>query len=585
MSTSRIAQVARQVSAAALSLLALCFSLAPVQVRAGSLYWDFDATSDLTAGDGNWSDSKWATSATPGTATPGAWADGSDAYFQTGGSNNVTIASGTAYANGLFLANSVNGTILILNGPGTLTTAGINIGKGQVIVRGSSVITNTGTSRITESGDSNSKSYYFMDDAIINGGSGNLETHRTQAAQSVYIRIQDRARATFANVLFGPNAEYADNSGHNTVLEVMDTAQLTATTDMYVMQKINDQNRGNAGGARVHIQVYQHGGTVSVGRDLRLCDNDPVKDPATVKHEVDGAYNLGAGSLLKVGGIITGGKTRTGVGQSYFNFHGGTLTYTGAGAQTDWINLTASAVTDGIDSTENLRVWEGATIDTGSQNVTVAQALLGPTGQGVSAIDIAGLTGTVYNNACPPWVFITADTAGGDTTGSGASAVPTLDATGYITGFIITNPGNDYTLTPKIWLIRGDTGATGTVVPAANITLAANSSYTGGLTKLGSGTLALTATNTYVGATVVSNGTLRLTQPQCLSTNTAVTAASGTVLNLDFTGTQIVRSLQVGAVVKPSGVYTAAKLPGVITGTGTLETLLPPPNGMLLVIR
>ncbi|MCX6867777.1 MAG: autotransporter-associated beta strand repeat-containing protein, partial [Verrucomicrobia bacterium] len=392
-----------------------------------------------------------------------------------------------------------------------LTTGGINIQRGQVVVRGTSVITNTGGGRFGESADSNAKSYYFKDDAIINGGTGNLEAHYTQAAQSVYILMQDRAQATFANVIFGSNAEYADSTGHNNVLEVRDTAQLTipGAGNMYVMQRINDQNRDNAGGARVHMQVYQHGGTVSVGGNLRLCDNDPVKGAATIKHEVDAAYNLWTGSSLKVGGIITGGATRTGVGQSYFNFHGGKLTYTGAGPQADWINLTASAGDPGIDSTQNLRVWEGATIDTGTQDLTVAQALLGPTGQGVSAIDITGLTATVYTNGCPPWVYIVRDTASGDTTGSGASAVPTLNAAGNITGFIITNPGNNYTQKPLITLIRGDLGTPGTVA-AANITMAANSTYTGGLTKQGSSKLTLTGTNTYAGDTVVQNGILSL---------------------------------------------------------------------------
>ena len=409
---------------------------------------------------------------------------------------------------------SANSTLLDINNA-TLTTAGINIQKGQVIVRGTSVINNTGGARITGSADSCSHSYYFKDDATINGGTGNLETSYTQAAQSYYIVFQDRAQGTFANVRFGPNAEYADNSGHNTVLEVRDAAQLTTPGNMYVMERINDQNRTQI--PRVHMQVYQHGGTVTVGGNLRLCDNDPVKGAAAQVHQVDGAYNLWSGSSLKVGGIITGGATRTGVGQSYFNFHGGTLTYTGAGPQTDWLNLTASAVTDGIDSTKNLRLWEGGTIDTGSQNVTINQAILAPSGSGVSAISTTGLTGTVYTNGCPPWVYIARGT--GDTTGSGASAVATINASGNITGFIITNPGNNYTATPLINLIRGDTGATGTAVPAGNITLSANSSYNGGLTKQGLGTLTLTAANTYIGPTVIQTGRLALSGAGALASS------------------------------------------------------------------
>jgi autotransporter-associated beta strand protein len=472
-----------------------------------------------------------------------------------------------------------NNSVLDINNF-ALTTPGMDIDKGRIVARGTSVITNTGGNRITESADSNCKSFRFMDTAVINGGTGNLETSWTQAAQSVYIMFQNSTQGSFNNILFGPNAEYADSTGHNTVLEVRDTAQLSTTLDMYVMQRINDQNRDNAGGARVHMQVYQHGGTVSVGRDLRLCDNDPVKGALTVKHEVDGAYNLWTGSSLKVGGRVTGGQTRVGVGQSYFNFHGGTLTYTGAGPQTDWINLTASAITDAIDSTQNLRVWEGATIDTGTQDLTVAQALLGPTGQGVSAIDITGLTGTVYSNDCPPWVFITRDTAGGDTTGSGASAVPTINAAGNITGFTITNPGNNYTQKPLITLIRGDLGTPGTV-PAANITMAANSTYTGGLTKQGTSKLTLTGTNTYTGDTVVQNGTLSLSPTVAggyLADGADVKLTTGAVLDLNTSVTDTIRSLYIDNVQKASGIWGAllsgaAHESALITGSGKLNVL------------
>ncbi|MCX6866872.1 MAG: autotransporter-associated beta strand repeat-containing protein, partial [Verrucomicrobia bacterium] len=475
--------------------------------------------------------------------------------------DNSVASAPTMTVTGTTLSNNV--TRLDINNA-TLTTAGINIQRGQVIVRGASVINNTGGARIAGSADSVSHSYYFNDSATINGGTGNLETSWTQAAQSYYILMQNSAQATFANVIFGPNAEYADSSGHNTVLEVKDTAQLTANNEMYVMKTNRDAGRTQI--MRVHMQVYHHGGTVTVGTNLRIHDNDSAKSAASPVHQTDGAYNLWSGSLLKVGGIITGGATRTGVGQSYFNFHGGTLTYTGAGPQTDWINLTASAVTDGIDSTQNLRVWEGATIDTGSQNVSVAQALLGPTGQGVSAIATTGLTGTVYTNGCPPWVEIARDTASGDTTGSGASAVATIDASGIITGFIITNPGNNYTQKPLINLIRGDTGATGTAVPAANITMAANSTYTGGLTKKGSGKLTLTGSNTYTGPTAVDVGTLALSGSSGSIQNTSrISIAAGATCDVSAKTSPYI--LSSSTALSASGAASPATLKGATSGT------------------
>jgi fibronectin-binding autotransporter adhesin len=96
-------------------------------------------------------------------------------------------------------------------------------------------------------------------------------------------------------------------------------------------------------------------------------------------------------------------------------------------------------------------------------------------------------------------------------------------------------------------------------------------------------TQTLSGSSTYSGATLVSNGTLRLTQAQCLSTSTAVTIDGG-VLNLDFTGTNTVRSLQVGSVLRSEGVYGASRIPGAITGTGFLRTLEPAAQGTVIVV-
>lgn len=135
-------------------------------------------------------------------------------------------------------------------------------------------------------------------------------------------------------------------------------------------------------------------------------------------------------------------------------------------------------------------------------------------------------------------------------------------------------------------------GSTNEITSATPATLTVNtaaaSSFPGVLTgalaldKKGAETLTLSATNTYSGATVVSAGTLRLTQEQGLATNTAVTVASGAVLHLDFTGTNTVRSLQVGGTLLSKGVYGASRIAGALTGTGFLRTLEPPERGTLI---
>ena len=97
-----------------------------------------------------------------------------------------------------------------------------------------------------------------------------------------------------------------------------------------------------------------------------------------------------------------------------------------------------------------------------------------------------------------------------------------------------------------------------------------------GLTKKGAGTFTLSGTNSYSGATSISNGVLQLTQADCLSANTdvAISTASAATLHLNFTGTNTVRSLTVDGQLKyKEKVYNASNLPGIITGTGCLLTV------------
>lgn len=102
-----------------------------------------------------------------------------------------------------------------------------------------------------------------------------------------------------------------------------------------------------------------------------------------------------------------------------------------------------------------------------------------------------------------------------------------------------------------------------------------------GLTKVGSGTLELTAASTYTGPTTVSNGTLRIDMPFLSSATNVVIATSGK-LDLNFTGTNTVNALSVAGVAKAPGTYgssssTAANVDNVhFAGTGVLSVTTGP---------
>jgi autotransporter-associated beta strand protein len=84
--------------------------------------------------------------------------------------------------------------------------------------------------------------------------------------------------------------------------------------------------------------------------------------------------------------------------------------------------------------------------------------------------------------------------------------------------------------------------------------IAGDSATDGGLTKLGAGTLTLTATNTYSGPTAVRGGTLRLADGGGLNTNTVLTIRGGTV-SIDAGRTQVVKRLYLGGVGMRAGTW------------------------------
>jgi autotransporter-associated beta strand protein len=198
----------------------------------------------------------------------------------------------------------------------------------------------------------------------------------------------------------------------------------------------------------------------------------------------------GSGGAVSVVNLNNGGVLATPIiqknnagGLALLNFNGGTLRSLANGT------LLAPAAVDGAYFYGN-----GGALDSSNFNVIVSRNLEAPAGNGVTGVTLGGpLAG--YLGA--PYVGI----SGGG--GTGATAIAQFDfTTGSVTNILITSAGYGYTGTPNVVLSGG--GQTNYYVGLANI--AANTP--GALTKLGTGTLQLTGTNTYAGGTLINEGML-----------------------------------------------------------------------------
>jgi autotransporter-associated beta strand protein len=279
-----------------------------------------------------------------------------------------------------------------------------------------------------------------------------------------------------------------------------------------------------------------------------------------------GILNLNGG-LLSCAGVSGSGSV---------NFNGGTL-QAAPSFGSPFLNVAGNVFVFG----------GGAKIDDGGQIVTFSQPFQAPSDSGVSSI-VPSDGGSGY--IAPPIVTL----SGGS--GSNATAIATISG-GAITGITVTCPGTGYSPSDTLTVTYSNGGSSAVAPASTTVNLAPNIS--GGLTKLGSGTVTLDGINTYAGPTVVNAGTLAgngtvtgaLTNKATLAAGDAGTGTLTVNGNLTLkTGSTNVffvngstpasssvaagANVTYGGVLKivPSGTFTAGQQFQLFSGTGATNT-------------
>jgi fibronectin-binding autotransporter adhesin len=335
------------------------------------------------------------------------------------------------------------------------------------------------------------------------------------------------------------------------------------------------QRRSDTGGAGT---LTMTGGTLSVGTEIRIGDGlgsqaefnfsgGSVQTNAFIiaANDSNATMNMSAGTLNTTGFFAVGhAGTSGGTGSTgVLNQSGGIVTATSGTGTNDGVLIGRRAGTSGIytlsgdaEANFSFRLRLGHVADSsGTFNLdggvlTTRQV----EGHASAARGVFFFNGGVLRASQDNSTFMQGLV--GDS-GEGLAGATILEG-----GAIIDNNGFNITIAQSL-------------VGSAN---------DGGLTVRGAGTTTLSGTaNSYTGDTVIEAGTLVVNSAFFDENSTiALSASQGALLDLNFTGTNVVIGLIVDGMAMEAGVYDANNT-AYLSGTGSL-TVVPEPGSAALLL-
>ncbi|TWS95805.1 autotransporter-associated beta strand repeat-containing protein [Reyranella sp. CPCC 100927] len=449
----------------------------------------------VNPGEGAWQDpANWSTGAVP-TA-------GSFVRVDNGGS--AIIDAIAAAASGVNVSSASTSMLTIRNG-GTLTSRNATIGDSFGTV-GAAVVDGAGSRwTITD--------ILFGNLGIGQPGTGSL-TISNGGVVSVGGRLSiATGGSTGTLTVTGPGSQFTSSDADvsrgngNGTINVLNGGTVTFTGRLLL--GFDQDADGSA-------TVSGTGSSLVVGQNLFLGAGLSATGRLTVANGGTVTVNAGAGSIeIGPSGGTPRGFINIGAAPGDAAVAPGTLNITGIsggspGSEINFNHTSAAYIfVPQINGGATVRVFSGTT------TLLAANTYTG---------------GTVLNGGT---LAVLADTALGDAAGGLSFDGGTLRVTG--TGF---------TSTPRTITWGPGGGGFDIADPANSFTAGQVLSGTGGLAKLGAGTLVLTGANTYTGATVISGGTLRIGVGGTIAASSAVTlSASGATLDIAPGNDQTVRNL------------------------------------------
>jgi len=550
------------------------------------------------------------------------------------GTVTVTGADSTWTVNGILdVGHDGTGTLTIANG-GIVQAVASQIGKngsgtGAVTVTGAGSIWQTnngieigGNGTVTvEKGGYARATWLNLYGGTLNlvgdasNGRGVLETNYVIVSPGGTLNLDGgilRARTSSPWLLdsagvvtIGANGAFLDSGGHYIAV----SATLGGTGGLTKLGSgtlVLTGNNTYAGGTTIS------GGWLSVGADFNLGDasggltldggtllvtNSFSSSRAVTLGSSVGGIEVASGESLWLSGTIsgTGGLSKTGDGTLVLS---GNSTYSGAtgvqqgvlhaatpgalsaasdytiagGALLDVKDSLGTVTAGSIAGAGQIRVGSGSTLEAGATNTSTTFSGQISGDGGLRKVGTGTLTLTTGNTYSGGTVIAggTISISKGDRLGDASGALTLDGGVLQVTDTILHELTRD--------IVLGANGGGFDIVEADNtFSVLQSFSGTGALNKAGAGTLVLKGTNSYSGATTVSDGTLRAGAAGAFSSNSAFTVASGATLDLAGFDQSIASLAGAGTVTLGSGTLTAGSdnssttFSGSISGNGGFE--------------
>jgi fibronectin-binding autotransporter adhesin len=474
------------------------------------------------------------------------------ATLTTGNDNTSTLYSGTIFGSGG----------LVKTGSGTLTLTGTSSYTGATTVaagtlQAGAVDTFAGASAFTIA--SGAVLDLNNGDQIIGSlaGSGNVTLGTATLTTG-----NDDTSTSYSGAISGTGSLVKIGSG---TLTLSGTSSYTGGTmiDAGTLAVGNSSALGMGGVTLADGTVLQ-----AAANGLSLANALTLNGAATFDSQSNtlslSGTIAGNGSLAKIGAgtlTLTGANTYSG-GTS---LNAGTLAIgnssaLGTGGVTLAGGTVLQAATSGLSLANALTLNGGATFDSQSNTLSLSGTIAGS--GSLAKIGAGTLTLTGANTY-----------SGGTSLNAGTLAIGNNAAlgTGGVTladGTTLQAATNGLSLANALTL----NGAAAFDSQSNTLRLNGTIGGSGSLTKIGAGTLTLTAANTYSGGTSLNAGTLAIGNNAALGTG-GVTLAGGTVLQAATSGLSLANALTLNGATTLDSQSNVASLNGAISGSGSLTKI------------